>query len=102
MRIQGKRRQAFSLSAPEAKEVLLAGDFTEWEQHAVQLKKGDDGVWQTTVLLEPGKHEYRFLVDDQWQDDPASAWRVVNSFGSENCVCVVLEAPARRKSSRKK
>ncbi len=101
MRIQNKRRQVFSLTAPEANEVLLAGDFTEWEQHPVPLKKADGGVWTTIVLLQPGKHEYRFLVDGQWQDDPASALRVPNGFGSENCVCVVVEAPARRKSTGK-
>ncbi len=96
MRVQTTKRQTFSLVAPEAQEVLLAGQFTDWEQHPLRLKKGKDGVWKATVSLEPGKHEYRFLVDGQWRNDPQCTTRVLNDFGTENCVCVVEEASVRK------
>ena len=41
---------------------------------------------QVNTLPEPVKHNYRFLVDGQWQDDPACTIRVANPFGSENMV----------------
>lgn len=62
--------QTFSFRAPEAMNVLLVGDFTQWQQHPVPLKKQPDGIWKTTVRLAPGTHHYRFLVDGQWRDDP--------------------------------
>src|SRR5947207_6712727 len=92
MRVQNKTRQSFSYVAPEAREVLLAGEFTDWDQRPVRLKKGKDGTWKTNVLLAPGEHQYRFLVDGRWCNDPACPSRVPNDFGSENCVCIVARA----------
>jgi 1,4-alpha-glucan branching enzyme len=100
MSVQTKKRQSFSLAAPEAKEVLLVGEFTAWEQAPVPLKKAANGMWETTVSLEPGPHEYRFIVDGQWQNDPACRSRVPNGFGSENCICIV-SAASKRKSPAK-
>ena len=72
--------------APEAQTVQLAGDFTGWELCPVSLKKLKSGLWKTTVALEAGSYQYRFLVDGQWRDDPDCAARVPNPFGAENCV----------------
>ena len=49
---------------------MLVGDFTEWQQGALVMEKGNDGVWTTTVKLPPGKHSYLFIVDGQWCEDP--------------------------------
>ncbi len=72
--------------APEAQCVQLAGDFTGWELSPLDLKKLKNGLWKTTVALEAGSYQYRFLVDGQWRDDPDCAVRVPNQFGTENCV----------------
>ena len=79
----------FSLNAPTAQVVLLAGDFTGWQEAPASLKKDKSGLWKKTVSIAPGRYEYRFLVDGQWQDDPQCAIRQPNQFGGENCVCVV-------------
>jgi 1,4-alpha-glucan branching enzyme len=84
-----KQKVIFSLTAPEAKTVLLAGNFTSWEQAPVALKKSKNGLWKATVSLPPGTCEYRFLVDGQWWDDPNAAQRNWNRFGSQNAVLVV-------------
>ena len=81
-----KKRQAFSFTAPGALSVQLVGDFTHWQQRPINLRKEADGVWRTTVELEPGLHHYRFLVDGQWRNDPSCTLRVPNPFGSENSV----------------
>ena len=62
--------QEFRFTSPTAMSVQLVGDFTHWRHAPVSLTKGPDGVWSTRVLLEPGTHKYRFLVDGQWRDDP--------------------------------
>ena len=78
------RTQTFSFCAPEAKSVQLVGDFTQWQEHPINLEKGAGGVWRTAVPLPPGMHHYRFLVDGEWRDDPLCTLRAPNSFGGEN------------------
>jgi 1,4-alpha-glucan branching enzyme len=87
--LKQKKRIEFSLLAPDAQTVALVADFTAWEQNAANLKKQKNGRWKTTVHLEPGTYQYRYLVDGRWQDDPECVQRVVNPFGGENCVKVV-------------
>jgi 1,4-alpha-glucan branching enzyme len=84
-----KQKVTFSLLAPEAHSVQLAGDFTDWQTAPLDLKRQRDGIWKATISLEPGEHQYRLLVDGQWQDDPNCAAHLPNAFGSQNCVCVV-------------
>ncbi|MXW77650.1 MAG: hypothetical protein F4Z57_01385, partial [Gemmatimonadetes bacterium] len=38
------------------------------------------------VTLPLGKHEYRFVVDGEWRDDPQCEERRPNSFGTTNCI----------------
>lgn len=78
------KTQTFSLNSPGAVNVQLVGDFTQWQQNPIALKKGGDGVWKANVELSPGVHHYRFMVDGQWCDDPDCASRSANPFGGEN------------------
>ena len=71
---------------PDAAKVLLVGDFTGWNENPIPLRRQKDGSWRATIPLEPGTHEYRFLVDGQWRDDSASCARRANPFGGQNCV----------------
>ena len=83
------QKVTFSILAPEAQTVLLAGDFSNWDQAPIQLKRLKSGEWKGTVSLPQGQHQYRFLIDGQWRDDPSCSQKVLNSHGSENCVRVV-------------
>ena len=85
-----KKRVVFTLEAPEARQVHVTGTFCDWETNSCALKKGRTGLWRTTLSLPPGRHEYRFLVDGEWRDDPNCTERVRNTFGTENCVLHVL------------
>src|SRR2546423_6513046 len=58
----------FMLAAPGAKSVVIVGDFNAWDANATQLELRD-GVWSTSVLLQPGRHEYQFIVDGKWVQD---------------------------------
>ena len=84
-----KMKSTFSLVAPKAETVALVGDFTGWEKNPITLKKQKDGIWTTVIPLEAGEHEYRFLVDGEWRDDPACGKRRENPFGAANCVRVI-------------
>jgi len=79
----------FEFSAPEAREVSLTGDFNGWDTRANTMKKTRNGLWKATLLLAPGRFEYRFVADGQWENDPSCYCCVPNPFGSKNCVRTV-------------
>lgn len=83
------RKVQFEFPASEAQEVYLAGDFNDWDSSANAMKKDKKGLWKTTLSLKPGRYEYRFLVDGNWENDPSCAGCVPNEFGSQNCVRIV-------------
>ncbi|MBI5882799.1 MAG: glycogen-binding domain-containing protein [Elusimicrobia bacterium] len=60
----------FVLSAPKAKEVRLAGDFTQWERGAVPMHPRPGGRWEVLIPLPPGMYHYRFMVDGKAVLDP--------------------------------
>ena len=72
--------------------VYLAGSFNSWSTSANKMTKSG-GVFSTTVTLEPGVYEYKFVVDGEWITDPANA--LVGGYDS-NSVAVIPdgEAPA--------
>jgi 1,4-alpha-glucan branching enzyme len=80
---------AFVFPAPVARRVSLAGDFNNWDTEDMPMYKGSNGVWYLSVWLTAGSHEYRFISDGVWQDDPAAQQKIGNVMGSENCVKTV-------------
>jgi 1,4-alpha-glucan branching enzyme len=83
------KKVQFEFSAPEAREVFVAGEFNNWDGRANPLKKDKNGLWKITLPLTPGKYEYRFLTDGKWENDPSCSGCVPNKFGSQNCVRIV-------------
>jgi 1,4-alpha-glucan branching enzyme len=91
----GKHGKSLLVDAPTATSVRLAGDFTRWQQEPINMQKGADGIWRTTVELEPGPHHYRFLVDGQWRDDLECKLQVPNPFGGQDAVRQVVWSVSR-------
>ena len=60
------------LYAPEARAVFVAGSFNGWHPSALPLQKQTSGRWVVELVLEPGRYEYRFVVDGELTDDPLS------------------------------
>jgi 1,4-alpha-glucan branching enzyme len=83
------RKTPFIFFAPEAKLVSLVGNFNHWDELANPMKKNKTGEWKTSLALEPGVYQYRFLVDGTWESDPLCDACVPNEFGSRNCVRIV-------------
>jgi 1,4-alpha-glucan branching enzyme len=79
----------FVFSAPEAQTVSLGGEINNWDTQAAPMKKDKKGIWKVTVNLRPGRYEYRFFVDEKWENDPSCDGCVPNDFGSMNCVRIV-------------
>jgi len=79
----------FELSAQEAQEVYLVGEFNNWDTRSHPMEKDQNGIWKITLSLNPGRYEYRFLVDGKWENNPSCCDCVPNEFGSQNCIRIV-------------
>ena len=75
--------------APQAERVFVAGDFNHWRAGDLRLRRDETGSWKVQVWLPPGRYEYRFIVDVEWQNDPHASACVPNGFGSSNGVLLV-------------
>jgi len=87
-----RRNWRFSLEAAGAKEVFLMGDFNNWIPGKHPMQKDENGTWSKRVMLYPGDHEYKFLVDGQWKEDSRNNRRCLNCFGSYNSIISLSEA----------
>lgn len=80
----------FVLRDPGAQSVALVGDFNAWTKGATHLvRTNDDGTWTISLSLEPGRHEYAFIVQDKggerWIADPFAATRM-DEFGTASSI----------------
>ncbi len=69
--------------------VSLSGNFNGWSPDATPMKRYDDGHWETTVALAPGRYEYKFLRDGEWMPDLLARENVLNQYGTLNSVIEV-------------
>lgn len=78
----------FALTAPEARTVMLVGDFNGWSpEQALSLRPVADGRFVASLDLTPGRYEYAFLVDGQRVvPDPAASAFAPDGFGGTNSV----------------
>jgi 1,4-alpha-glucan branching enzyme len=53
------------------------------------MTRKDGGRWEATVALQPGRYQYKFIVDGQWLHDPNARENVANPHGSLNSVMEV-------------
>jgi glycosidase len=63
--------------------VSLVGTFNGWAGGAMPMKK-QGRVWQTTVELGSGNHEYKFLADGDWRPDPENPDGSPDGHGGQN------------------
>jgi 1,4-alpha-glucan branching enzyme len=80
----------FSVGCPGAKTVYLAGCFNDWDPTARRMKRVSKGKDEFVAVLdlEPGRHEYKYVVDGEWVCCP-NAPRAWNDQGAENSVIEV-------------
>ncbi|NLO91529.1 MAG: hypothetical protein GX410_06010 [Elusimicrobia bacterium] len=64
---------AFTVKAPKAAKVALAGDFNEWDFSRGPLLKAKDGAWRTEIPLTPGHYCYQIEIDGKAGLDPSAA-----------------------------
>ena len=75
--------------APGANDVSLVGSFNGWDAAALPMKKVGDSTWAVDLELKRGRHEYRFVVDGHWMEDPNASEQTDNPYGSKNSVLFI-------------
>lgn len=72
----------FRLYRPDAARVEVQGDFTGWDRGAVSMIREDSGWWVATLRVEPGQHEFQYVIDGaEWIADYAATGVRRNVFG---------------------
>ena len=82
-----ERGFAFTLKAPEHKNVQIAGDFNDWVPEALDFRNTQEQeVWHKEIPLKPGAYAYKYIIDGQWIPDPANQECVDDHCGGKNSI----------------
>jgi serine/threonine protein kinase len=76
----------FTITAPDAHILSLAGEFNKWSPTATPMHKRPNGTWAATLQLAAGRYQYKFVVDGKWIPDPENPTQQVDSYGNTNSV----------------
>lgn len=81
-----KKRIKFQIEADPGSKVFVAGTFNNWKDNDKQLTSDNDGNhYSKNVLVPKGTHEYKYIVNGEWQTD-GEADSISNGLGSFNHV----------------
>lgn len=78
----------FSVQAPGAEHVHLAGDFNDWTLDGSEMEPRGE-VWTKVLRLPPGRYRYRYVVDGRWQSDPRNTVVEPSPYGGDDSVLVM-------------
>ena len=81
-----RRKVLMRFFAPGAGEVILMGDFNQWDPGTHPMNKKGEGFWERVLMLPLGRYEYKFLVDGKWENDPKNPDFCPSCFGTQNNV----------------
>ena len=83
------RRVTLRFTELNTTDLKIAGDFNNWEPDRGVTTSLNNGIISKTFSARPGIHQYRLIVDGNWQEDPTNPNRVSNEFGETNSVLIV-------------
>ncbi len=76
----------FSYRNPNAKEVLVAGDFNQWVGEHMMKVEEDSDRWHKILPISAGVYRYKFLVNGEWTIDPQNRQMEPTPYGGLNSV----------------
>jgi len=68
-----------------ARKVMLAGSFNDWQPDVLAMTKTDSG-WIARVKLGAGKYWYKFIIDGRWTTDRDNLLEENDGLGNMNSV----------------
>ncbi|MFL6515695.1 MAG: alpha-amylase family glycosyl hydrolase [Chthoniobacterales bacterium] len=79
------------LANAAAHKVFVAGTFNGWSTEKTPATgPNEQGEYTSDVPLEPGKYQYKYIVDGKWMLDPANPDTADNGLGDKNSVVTVV------------
>ena len=93
MRVNPMVEHTFSYKSEiDSSKIVVMGQFNDWSRTALPLFDEDnDGVYERTVYLKPQRHEYKFVIDDVEEVDPANPIFISNNIGGWNSILDLSE-----------
>jgi 1,4-alpha-glucan branching enzyme len=80
-----ERAVVFEIDARPDSRVYLAGSFNNWNPTSHPLTyHPESGLFRETLLLPPGQHEYKFVIDGVWTLDSKTGSCVFTASGIVN------------------
>jgi len=79
------KRVNFSIKLEANNEVYVAGTFNKWNPRKHRLKYRD-GCYSTSIRLESGRHEYKFVINDAWCVDNECPELAPDGHGGMNSI----------------
>ena len=89
---KGTVKVTFELpSDVNAQQVVVVGEFNNWDPSATPMKRKKDGTFSVAVNLESGKqYRYKYYLDgERWENDPQADAQTPNIFGTQDSVLAV-------------
>jgi hypothetical protein len=87
---EARRLVTFRYDDAGANAVSVVGSFNGWSPETHRMSKTQNGRWELTLSLAPGRYAYRFLVDQKKQVlDPSTGLTEPDGYGGKNSVVVV-------------
>lgn len=88
MKPSGRKKVTFQVRADPGSKVYVAGSFNNWDTTKNKLA-GKEGFFSLNMFLPSGRHEYKFVVNNNWTTDPNCANSSPDGHGSVNSVVTV-------------
>lgn len=82
------------IAGPSFNHVKVKGSWDEWNGEIEMTKKNEKFI--ANLLINPGKYEFKFIVDDEWYT--ADEYPIANTNGFQNNILIVQNKALKQNS----
>jgi len=68
-------------------KVSIVGEMTNWNPNVIFMEN-KNGIWQTELIMNPGRYQYQIVADGNWFLDPNNPVKIDNGIGGFNSLLV--------------
>jgi len=71
----GDKFEFFLKGYEDAEQIILTGNFNDWNENELKMKKTNEG-WVFSYVLGPGVYEYKYIADGKWMIDSTNQYSI--------------------------
>ena len=68
-------------------KVSIVGEMTNWNPNVIFMEN-KNGIWQTELVMNPGRYQYQIVADGNWFLDPNNKVKIDNGIGGFNSLLI--------------